>query len=90
MAERLVVVCDVCGKQATEVVGIRVGGRALRKDLCATHLAELTDGARAARRGRPKSSLTKAARPTGRRKSSATRSKAKSTRRRRRAATRSA
>src|SRR6266700_5450712 len=54
MAEQLRVVCDVCGDPAAATVGIRVGGRTLSKDLCTTHLSELTAGARAARRGRPR------------------------------------
>jgi len=52
VAEATILVCDVCGKTATETVMIRVGGRNLQKDLCNSHLAELTQGARAPRRGR--------------------------------------
>jgi hypothetical protein len=58
--ERTVVVCDVCGEPATDTVAIRVKGRSLQKDLCATHLAELIQGARAARRGRPRTAGTAA------------------------------
>ncbi len=91
MAEQLRVVCDVCGDPAAATVGIRVGGRTLSKDLCTTHLSELTAGARAARRGRPrKVSLSPAPRakpPSARRGARrATRSTAKArtgTRRRR-------
>ena len=53
MAERVVVVCDVCGKAPAETVGITAKGSSYRKDLCAAHLAELLRGARAPRRGRP-------------------------------------
>jgi hypothetical protein len=53
MAERIMVVCDVCGKSPAQTVGISAGDRNYRKDLCAEHLAELLKGARAPRRGRP-------------------------------------
>ncbi len=46
MAEQTILVCDVCGQPATESVSIRVGRRNLSKDLCDTHVAELTAGAR--------------------------------------------
>src|SRR5439155_25067399 len=52
MAERTVIVCDTCGGPAAERISIRVGGRSLQKDLCATHVAELLQGANPARRGR--------------------------------------
>ncbi len=52
VAEATILVCDVCGRSAAETVMIRVAGRNLQKDLCNTHLAELTKGARAPRRGR--------------------------------------
>jgi hypothetical protein len=52
MAERLVLVCDVCGLPASETVAIRVGDKNRLKDLCSEHLAELLVGARAARPGR--------------------------------------
>src|SRR5207253_3195183 len=56
MGEQTILVCDVCGRPAVETVTIRVGNRNLVKDYCATHLAELTAGARAPRRGRRKGS----------------------------------
>jgi hypothetical protein len=37
MAERVVLVCDVCGRPAEESVTIRIGNRTLVKDLCGTH-----------------------------------------------------
>jgi hypothetical protein len=49
MAERMILVCDVCGKPATGTVALRVGRRGLTKDLCSIHLKELTEGARPAR-----------------------------------------
>ena len=38
MAERTIVVCDVCGKPATETVTIKVARGNFAKDLCATHV----------------------------------------------------
>jgi hypothetical protein len=54
MAERTIVVCDVCGKPATETVTIKVARGNFAKDLCATHVAELVAGARRPRPGRPR------------------------------------
>jgi hypothetical protein len=54
VALQTVVVCDVCGKPASQTVGLRVGGRSLTKDVCEGHLSELTAGARQAQRGRPR------------------------------------
>jgi predicted RNase H-like nuclease len=58
MAERMIVVCDVCGQPAMDTARIQVGGRRLTKDLCQTHLSEFTSGARPARRGRPRATGT--------------------------------
>jgi hypothetical protein len=52
MAERVILVCDVCGAPATETVSFKAGARSMQKDLCQAHLAELTAGARAPKRGR--------------------------------------
>src|SRR5438876_7645925 len=52
MGEQTILVCDVCGRPAVETATIRVGARNFVKDYCATHLSELTAGARAPRRGR--------------------------------------
>ena len=52
MAERLVWVCDVCGRPAEQSVTIKLGRRTLVKDLCSTHLAELVRDAHPPRRGR--------------------------------------
>jgi hypothetical protein len=71
MAQALVVVCDVCGDPAVQTVTIKAGARSYQKDVCRKHLDELIQGARAPRRGRPR---TKAAPVTGkptRRKASA-------------------
>jgi hypothetical protein len=54
MGEQTILVCDVCGKPATQTATIRVGSRNYVKDYCSTHLAELVSGARAPRRGRRK------------------------------------
>jgi hypothetical protein len=54
MAEKTIVVCDVCGKPASETVTIKVARGNYVKDLCATHVTELTAGARRPRPGRPR------------------------------------
>jgi hypothetical protein len=58
MAQALVVVCDVCGLPAVETVSLKVSARSYQKDVCQKHLDEMVQGARAPRRGRPR---TKAA-----------------------------
>ena len=52
MAEKTILVCDVCGKPATHTITILIGGRRLLKDYCDAHAAELRSGARAAGRSR--------------------------------------
>ncbi len=54
MAERTILVCDICGRPAVQTVGLKVGRRNLQKDYCEIHLQELTAGARAPRPGRRK------------------------------------
>ncbi|HEX6400387.1 MAG TPA: hypothetical protein VF108_07995 [Actinomycetota bacterium] len=54
MAERTIVVCDVCGKPATETVTIKTSRGNYAKDLCAQHVTELTAGARKPKPGRPR------------------------------------
>jgi hypothetical protein len=71
MAERVVVVCDVCGRPAGESVTFRIGNRTLAKDLCHTHVQELVRNARAPKRGRrpaatPPAQLSKRSRPGSR------------------------
>ena len=61
MAERVVVVCDICGKSPAETVGITAKDKNYRKDLCAEHLAELLKSARAPSRGRPRGTRAVAA-----------------------------
>lgn len=77
MAEKVVLVCDVCGEPAAESASIKVGRRSLRKDLCDTHLRELAAGARPARPGRRKATAKASSRksPTRGKKSPARRSK---------------
>src|SRR5439155_22230506 len=52
MAEKTILVCDVCGQPATHTVTILIGGRRLLKDYCDAHASELRSGARAAGRSR--------------------------------------
>jgi hypothetical protein len=86
MAERVILVCDVCGAPATETVSFKANGRSLQKDLCQVHLAELTAGARAPKRGRRVGSTAGSRATTSRSKGTrkASTSKAASTVRRRR------
>ncbi len=52
--EAITLVCDVCGKFATDTVMIKVGARNHLKDLSTQHLGELLQNTRAPRRGRPR------------------------------------
>lgn len=61
MAEKTIVVCDVCGKPATETVTIKVARGNYAKDLCAAHVTELVAGARRPRPGRPRKMAGEAA-----------------------------
>jgi hypothetical protein len=54
MAEKTIPVCDTCGKPAAETVTIRTTRGNFVKDLCSSHVNELTAGARKPRRGRPR------------------------------------
>lgn len=64
MAERTILVCDVCGAPASQTVRIKVGDRSLQKDLCDVHFGELTAGARAPKRGRRAGTTTAVTTPT--------------------------
>ena len=94
MAEKTIVVCDVCGKPATETVTIKVARGNYAKDLCATHVTELIAGARRPRPGRPRKMAGGSAAParrgrprkTAAKKSAAKRSGRKTARRRRQTA----
>ena len=70
MAEKTIVVCDVCGDPAVESAVLVVGSRRLKKDLCKKHLSELLPGWRPAGRGRgrPPGSRNKAKAPASRAK----------------------
>lgn len=63
MGERTILVCDTCGKPASETVTIKVARGNFVKDLCASHVTALIAGARKPRRGRPKAVASK---PTAR------------------------
>ncbi len=52
MAEKVVLVCDICGEAAAESVTFKRGSRTLAQDLCATHVEELVRNSHAPRRGR--------------------------------------
>jgi hypothetical protein len=54
MAEKTILVCDVCGRPAAESVTIKVARGNFVKDMCSSHVNELIAGARRPRRGRPK------------------------------------
>jgi hypothetical protein len=54
MSEKTILVCDVCGKPASETVTIKVARGNFVKDMCGTHVNELVGGARKPRRGRPR------------------------------------
>jgi hypothetical protein len=79
MAERVVLVCDVCGSPAQQSVTFRLGSRSLAQDLCATHLQELVRASHTPRRGRrPRATSPSAATAvvTGRRRRGGTESSA--------------
>jgi hypothetical protein len=89
MAEKTMLVCDVCGAPAAQTVTIKAGPRTLWKDFCETHLAELLSGTRPPRRGRRPGSTSKkttAATRRGRRSKGASAKAAPARRGRRRAA----
>lgn len=74
MAERTVIVCDVCGKPAAETITIKANSGNYAKDLCAAHVAEFIAGGRKPRPGRRKGQVARkrvaggAAKKTGTRK----------------------
>jgi hypothetical protein len=82
MAERTVVVCDICGKPAEQSVTFRVGTRSLSQDLCHTHLQELVRQSHAPKRGRRPGALSVPSRKTPAKKSSGGASSPRSSRRR--------
>ena len=68
MAEKTILVCDVCSKPAAETVTIKVARGNFVKDMCSVHVNELVGGARKPRRGRPRAVVAGSAakKPTGR------------------------
>lgn len=68
MAEKTIVVCDVCGKPANETVTIKVARGNYAKDLCAAHVTELVAGARRPRPGRPRKMAGEASAATPKRR----------------------
>jgi len=57
MAEATVLVCDYCGKAATETLTFRVGQTNMLLDVCDRHFDDITSRAHRPKRGRkPKSS----------------------------------
>jgi len=61
MAEKTILVCDTCSKPAAETVTIKTTRGNFVKDLCSSHVNELTGGARKPRRGRPRTVVAGAA-----------------------------
>jgi hypothetical protein len=61
MAEKTILVCDVCGRPAAETVTIKVSRGNFVKDMCATHVNELVAGARKPRPGRRRGAVAQAA-----------------------------
>jgi hypothetical protein len=52
MAERVILICDVCGEAASDTVTIKLRRRTLQKDLCTPHLQDLVAGTASSRAGR--------------------------------------
>ena len=51
MAEKTILVCDVCGAEPAHTIALRIGRANWQKDLCEDHVTELLNGARRPRRG---------------------------------------
>jgi len=51
VAEKTILVCDVCGAEPAHTVALRIGRANWQKDLCGDHVTELLNGARRPRRG---------------------------------------
>ena len=52
MAERVMLVCDTCGRPAIETVTFKASAGNRQRDYCSPHLDELLSGARVPKRGR--------------------------------------
>jgi hypothetical protein len=83
MAEKTVLVCDVCGNPATQSATIKVGTRNFLKDLCAAHLGELLNGTRRPKRGRKPGTTAGKRRTRAKAQTAAPKAKARSRRARR-------
>ncbi len=59
MAEKTILVCDVCERPAAEIVTIKVKRGNFVKDLCSTHVNEIVAGARRPKRGRRRGATVK-------------------------------
>jgi hypothetical protein len=72
MAERVMLVCDTCGRPAIETVTFKASAGNRQRDYCSTHLDELLSGARVPKRGRKPGSTNRkpAAKKTAAKKSS--------------------
>lgn len=60
MAEKTILVCDVCGRPAAETITIKVSRGNYVKDLCSAHVTELIAKARKPRPGRRKGVVARA------------------------------
>jgi hypothetical protein len=52
MAEKIVLVCDVCGRPAAQSVRFQLGSQSFAQDLCSDHVKELVRNSHSPRRGR--------------------------------------
>lgn len=59
MAEKTILVCDVCGRPAAETITVKVSRGNFVKDMCATHVNELVAGARKPRPGRRRGAVAR-------------------------------
>lgn len=59
MAERVLLVCDECGRPAVETVTFKTAGGNRQKDYCTEHLQALLQGSRVPKRGRKPGSVSK-------------------------------
>ena len=76
MAEKMMLVCDVCGSPAADSVTFKTSAGNRQKDYCARHLRELLEGSRIPKRGRKPGSRNKP-RPAAKTASSRKRTAAK-------------
>jgi hypothetical protein len=74
MAERIIVICDVCGEPASTQVTLKAPGHPnAAKDVCGRHEAELFKNTHTPKRGRKRATVSDGARKSTRRKSTARR-----------------